>query len=162
MCGISLRDHRLLWLTQPESLRTMSYYSLPDCFCQKHYTHERQAVEMRAPIKKKQTDALLFFNSSSILVGGFLFFWLFRATSQKVILHLATLPVLQSAQWQINPVGLLWVLCRQMARWCWWGTLVYWRLDRDVQGRSYRVWVIVTLSGLWNAREKCEGWMGQS
>lgn len=73
MYGISMRDHRLLLLTQPESLHTMSYYSLPDCFCQKHYTHEQQAVEMRAPIKKKQTDALLIFNSSSILGGVPLF-----------------------------------------------------------------------------------------
>lgn len=117
-------------LTRPESLHTISYYSLPDCFCQKHYTHEQQAGAMRSRTMHFS------FAIQSLYSWGFFFSWLFRPTSQKVIFHLTTLPVLQSAQWQINPVGLLWVLCRQMARWCWWGTLVYWRLHRGVQGRS--------------------------
>lgn len=141
----------------------MSYYSFPDCFV-KNITHTQTETptssrpRKRVHPSKRNRTIHLSFSIHPLYSWGFLFFWLFSATSQKVIFHPATLPVLQLAQWQINPVGLLWALCLQMARWCWWGTLVYWS---RVRGRSYRVWVIVTLSWLWNAGEKCEEWMSQ-
>lgn len=104
-------------------------------------THQKEAERLH-----------LSFSVLSLFSWGFLFF---RATSQKVIFHLANSPVLQAARWKISPVGSLRVLCLQMARRCWWGTLLC------AEGRSYRVWVIVTLSALWNASEKCKGWMSQ-
>lgn len=96
---------------------------LPRLFSQKHYTRKQQATETRSGIKKKQFILLSRRGSS--------FFWLLGATSQNAIFHPATSPVLQAARWQIDPVGLLWVLCLQMARWCWWGTLVYWDVQEE-------------------------------
>lgn len=145
--SISMRDHRVL--TLPESLHTISYYSLADCFCQKHYTVEQQEGEMRS------WTMHFSFTIHSRYSWGFFFSGLFSSTSQKVIFHLTTVPVLQSARWQINPVGLLWVLCRQMAWWCWWGMLMYRRLHRGVQGGSLSnaIWTVKCQGEMWGVDE---------
>lgn len=148
MHAINIRDHRVVLLTQTGSLRTMSYYGFPDCFV-KNITHtSSRPLKWEHPSKRRRMMHLSF-SIHSLYSWRCLCYWL-RATSQKVIFHLATSPVLQSACWQINPVGLLGVLCPQMARWCWWGSLLYWRGG----GGVLTEWVIVTLSGL-----KCQAEM---
>jgi len=80
------------------------------------------AVEMRASIKKKN-DAPCFY-SFSLLMGLTLFFSGSSEQPARRLFFTSTPHLPQSAQWQINPVGLLWVLCLQMARcadgalWC--------------------------------------------
>lgn len=70
MHGISIRDHRVLVL----SLRTMSYYSLLDCFVT-NITHlsSSRLLKREHPSKKSRTLAPIFFNSLSFLMGVPLF-----------------------------------------------------------------------------------------
>lgn len=156
MLCINCRDHRVLLLTQPGSLHTMSYYSFPDCFV-RNITHtSRRPLKWEHPSKRRRTIHLCF-SIHFLYSWGFLFFWLIRAASQKVIFHFATSPVLQSAQWQIDPVGLLWVWCLQMAQWCWWGTLVYWwtaqgRAEGEVlqnASDSNTIWTVKCQGEMW-------------
>lgn len=150
--GINIRDHRVLLLTQPGSLHTMSF---PDCFVTNITHTSSRLLKWERPSKRRTIR--LSFSLHSLYPWGFLFFfWLFEATSQKVIFHLTTSPVPQSARWQINPVGLLGVLCLQMARRCWWGTLVY----RRLHGRMCRGEVLQSVSNsntIWTV--KCQGEM---
>lgn len=71
MQGINIGDYTYLLLAQPESLHTMSYYSLPDCFV-KIITHtSSRPLKWGHPSKNKQNP--IFFNSFSVLWGVPLF-----------------------------------------------------------------------------------------
>lgn len=118
-CIISSHQYcRVLLLTQPGSLHTMRYYSFFDCFV-KNITHKSSKWE--PPSKRKMVHLFLFI----LFTHGA--YSLFSGSSQQPARRLfftSTPHLPQSAQWQINPVGLLWVLCLQMARcadgalWC--------------------------------------------
>lgn len=106
-------------------------------FGQKHYTYththagsrllkgehpwkRRRAMHPRSPIHSHYLWASSLYGSSV------------RPTRRLFFSSPAHLP--QSAQWRIIPAGLLRVLCLQMARRCWWRSLVYWRLRMDEEG----------------------------
>ena len=137
-------NHRVLFATQPPHNEPSSL------FCHKHHTHEYQAVETRAPIKKKNNDTPLFFHFQSLYSGGFLFLWSDQPEGYFSP-HQLTCPAVCSVT--DKPGGSARSLVPAD------GTAVLMGHSSVLEsgGRPYRVWVIVTLSALWNAREKCWG-----
>lgn len=147
-----------------DQAREPSHNELPWLFCQKCYTHTGAAGRWNESTHQKEEErCTLSCSIHSLYSWGFLFFWLLRATSQKVIFHLASSPAAVSSMTD-KPSGFARSLVPAD------GTAVlmgHSGVPETAQGReeggggSYGVWVIVTLSGLWNAREKCEEWMSQ-
>lgn len=156
MCGINITDPRFI----VDPAREPSHNELLWLFCQKHYTRtSSRPLKWEHPSKTSRTMHLTF-SIHSLYSWGFRFFWLLKTTSQNVIFQLATSPAAVCSMTD-KPSGFALSLVSAD------GTavlMVHSGVLEAAQGREgggYTVWVIVTLSGLWNAREKCEEWTSQ-